>query len=86
MIPPLTPLPVPTTSAADAPYANPRVVESGPLVHSYMWGEKENLVDRTFTMVKMDEEVDGQEAWVAVYRLDIPVGKPHLLIFISCML
>lgn len=93
MIPPLTPLPVPTTSAADAPYANPRVVESGPLVHSYMWGEKENLVDRTFTMVKMDEEVDGQEAWVAVYRLDIPVAfiqtwfhNPQLCLTVSITL
>lgn len=78
VIPPLTPLPVPTTSPADAPYANPRVVESGPLVHSYMWGDRDNATDRTFTVVKTDEELDGTESWVAVYRLDVPVGKHRL--------
>ncbi|KIO22964.1 hypothetical protein M407DRAFT_215657 [Tulasnella calospora MUT 4182] len=93
VIPPLTPLPVPTTSPADAPYANPRVVETGPLVHSYMWGDRDNVTERTFTMVKTDEELDGQESWVAVYKLDVPVAfiqtwfhNPQLCLTVSTTL
>ncbi|KAG9015655.1 hypothetical protein FRB90_004575 [Tulasnella sp. 427] len=93
VIPPLTPLPVPSTSAADAPYANPRTVESGPLVHAYMWGERDNVTDRTFTIVKTDEKLDGLESWVAVFRLEVPVAfiqtwfhNPQLCLTVSTTL
>ncbi|KAG9012542.1 hypothetical protein FRB90_006645 [Tulasnella sp. 427] len=78
VIPPLTPLPVPSTSAADAAYASPRTVESGPLVHAYMWGERDNVTGRTFTIVKTDEKLDGLESWAAVYRLEVPVVSTTL--------
>lgn len=70
---PNTPHPIPSTAAHDAAFA--KAGEGGAVVQSYIWGEgreKEAIesVGRAFCLLWSDEN----EAWIAVYKLDIAVG------------
>ncbi|KAG8990728.1 hypothetical protein FRB94_013153 [Tulasnella sp. JGI-2019a] len=64
--------PIPSTAAHDAAFV--KAGEGGAVVQSYIWGEgreKEavDAVGKAFALLWSDE----QEAWVAVYKLDIAV-------------
>lgn len=70
---PNTPHPIPSTATHDAAFA--KAGEGGAVVQSYIWGEgreKEAIdaVGRAFCLLWSDED----EAWIAVYKLDVAVG------------
>lgn len=73
---PETPFPVPSTTTQDAAFARAAASDGGAVVQSYIWGEgrEKEAVDAVGTAFSLFWD-ETQDAWVAVYKLDISVGQ-----------